>query len=345
MTAPRSGVYYGVSIDWEHDSLAAYARRLGHDPAIAVTFAGFPMTRRDRINVSAAVDQATGVHSALLLTLEPHQGLAAVTKAAATTLARQLKGYNQRGVAVIVRFAHEMNGSWYPWGQQPKAYVAAFRRVAVAVHHGAPGSLMMWAPSYGGGYPFTGGAYEAAPGSADALALDTDHDGTLDATDDSYAPYWPGDRYVDWVGMSLYHWGTAYPWGENEVPQAGKFADELLGRFQGPGADERVVPNFYATYGTGHHKPVAISETAALYNPTGGGAGALAVKSGWWQQVFARNLQRQLPRLKLIDWFEWDKYESEVGGPVDWTVTRSRAIRRAFRHALPSWLRYGARRC
>jgi hypothetical protein len=42
-------------------------------------------------------------------------------------------------------------------------------------------------------------------GSADALALATDHDGSLDGTDDSYAPYWPGDRYGDRVGMSLYH--------------------------------------------------------------------------------------------------------------------------------------------
>lgn len=78
-------------------------------------------------------------------------------------------------------------------------------RVATAVHRRAPGSLMMWALSYGSGYPFTGGPYQAAPGSADALALATDHDGSLDGTDDSYAPYWPGDRYGDRVGMSLYH--------------------------------------------------------------------------------------------------------------------------------------------
>ena len=42
--------------------------------------------------------------------------------------------------------------------------------------------------------------------------------------DDPYAPYWPGADAVDWVGMSLYHWGSAHPWGENEVPEPGKFA-------------------------------------------------------------------------------------------------------------------------
>jgi hypothetical protein len=201
---------------------------------------------------------------------------------------------------------------------------------------------MMWAPSYGGGYPFVGGAYAASPGSADARALDTDHDGRLDAADDSYRPYYPGDAYVDWVGISLYHWGSAYPWGENEVPAPDKLAAQLTGRFHGPGTDERVVPDFYGIYGKGHGKPVAISETAALYAPGAGGAPEEAIKSAWWRQVFAPHLRDRFPHLKLIDWFEWDKEEPEIGGRVDWTVTRSARIRSAFRGDLPGWLRYGA---
>ena len=72
---------------------------------------------------------------------------------------------------VVVRFAHEMNGSWYPWGQQPAAYVEAFRRVAGAVHTGAPGSAVMWAPNYGGGYPFTGGTHAAGLFALDGRLL------------------------------------------------------------------------------------------------------------------------------------------------------------------------------
>jgi hypothetical protein len=330
-----------VSIDWSHDTLPAYARRLGHEPAMAVTFAGMPMSQEDEVNVAAAVQQAKQVHSGLLLTLEPHAGLDSVTAASAHTLAEHLKQYNDAGVPVIVRFAHEMNGSWYRWGQQPQRYIAAFRTVATAVHTSAPGSAMMWAPSYGGGYPFSGGAYAARPRSQDAEALDTDRNGELDAADDSYRPYYPGDGYVDWVGISLYHWGTAYPWGENEVPAPGKFVAELTGRFHGPGADERIVPDFYGIYGTRHRKPVAISETAALYAPGGAGAGEKAVKQGWWRQVLAPDLLERFPQLKLIDWFEWDKDEQEIGGRVDWTATRAPSIRAAFRHDLPSWLRYG----
>jgi hypothetical protein len=124
-----------------------------------------------------------------------------------------------------VRFAHEMNGSWYAWGQQPAAYVEAYRRVAAAAHAGAPGSPMMWAPNYGGGYPFAGGRFAAVPGTGDARVLDTD-----------------GDDAVDWVGMSLYHWGGAWPWGENEVPEPGKFLAQLTGEYVGLGGDDRNLP-------------------------------------------------------------------------------------------------------
>jgi hypothetical protein len=211
-------------------------------------------------------------------------------------------------------------------------------RTAAAVHDGAPGSSMMWAPSYGGGYPFLGGSHGAKAGSKNARALDTNADGTLDERDDSYAPYYPGDAAVDWVGMSLYHWGTKYPWGENEVPAAGKLVDQLRGRYHRAGVDERVVPDFYAEYGTTHDKPVAITETAALYAPGHGGAKEASVKQAWWRQAFAPELLTTLPRLKMVNWFEWAKYEPEVKGEVDWTVTRKPLLRSAFAADLPDWV-------
>jgi hypothetical protein len=41
--------------------------------------------------------------------------------------------------------------------------------------------------------------------AADCEALDTNGDGLLDMKDDMYSPYWPGDEWVDWVGMSVFH--------------------------------------------------------------------------------------------------------------------------------------------
>ena len=75
--------------------------------------------------------------------------------------------------------------------------------------------------------------------------------------DDPYAPYYPGDDAVDWVGMSLYHWGSAYPWGENEIPEAGKLLAQVTGEYDGLNGDERAVPDFYGTYAeaTTSHSP------------------------------------------------------------------------------------------
>ncbi|MGY2067432.1 glycoside hydrolase family 26 protein [Blastococcus sp. SYSU DS0619] len=330
-----SGIYVGVNLDWGSQTLAEYATALGSPPAVAVSFTGFPFSPADGTNLDAAVEQVRADGGLLLLTLEPHNGLAAVTDEVTADLAERLAGYNGRGVPVVVRFAHEMNGSWYPWGQQPAAYVEAFRRVAGAVHAGAPGSAVMWAPNYGGGYPFTGGAHTAS--AVDVPALDTDGDGALSAADDPYAPYWPGEDAVDWVGMSLYHWGDAYPWGENEVPEPGKFVAQLTGTYVGRGGDDRGLPDFHAAYGERYGKPVAVPETAAFFAPGAGGADELAVKQAWWQQLFDPQLAERLPRLAMVNWFEWAKDEPEVGGLVDWRAAGSPGVREAFRADLPGW--------
>ncbi len=338
--APADGTLMGVNLEWGRETLAEYSDKLGDRPAVAVTFADFPFAPEDPDLISAAAEQVRQTGATLLLTLEPVHGLAAVTDDRAEELAALLAGFNTNGVPVVVRFAHEMNGSWYAWGQQPDEYIAAFRRVADAVHRAAPGSAMMWAPNYGGGYPFAGGAQESRPGAAGFAALDTTGDGALTALDDPYAPYYPGDDAVDWVGMSLYHWGSAYPWGESEMPEEGKFAAQLTGTYDGDNGDESMLPDFYADYGVGHGKPVAIPETAALVDDDIGNLRTLNIKRAWWQQVFDPSIRERFPRLAMVNWFEWNKVEPEVGSAVDWTVVEDPAVRAEFTAALPDWYRF-----
>ncbi|MEV8195416.1 glycosyl hydrolase [Rhodococcus pyridinivorans] len=164
------GVWWGVNLDFDRKTLAQYASDLGHRPAVTVTFTDLPYTEAQRADLVRAVEQVRADGQILLLTLEPFGGLETVTEQVARQVAADLAEFNAAGVPVIVRLAHEMNGSWYPWGHQPAAYVEMFRTVAAAVHERAPGSAMMWAPNYGGGYPFGGGQFEAAPGSAASSA-------------------------------------------------------------------------------------------------------------------------------------------------------------------------------
>lgn len=44
--------------------------------------------------------------------------------------------------------------------------------------------------------------------SPECTELDTNGDRVIDMRDDMYSPYYPGDDVVDWVGMSLYHFGA-----------------------------------------------------------------------------------------------------------------------------------------
>ena len=328
----------GVNLDWTSDSVEAYARRSGRPPDVLVRFVRFPLADEDARQLRELLDEAKRGNAVALVTLEPMNGLGGITDQGLERFAQVVRPAAEAGVPVLVRFAHEMNGSWYPWGQQPSAYREAFARVARVVHQ-IPGAETLWAPNYGGGYPFSGGPYEAQPGTAAFADLDSGGDGRLDGTDDPYAPYYPGDDFVDWVGMSLYHWGAAYPWGENEVPEAGKFVAQLTGTYLGDGGDDRAVPDFYEEYASRRGKPLAIPETGALYQPGLAGDAQPAIKMRWFEQVFAADLVTLLPRLQMINWFEWRKAESEVGGAViDWRATSDASLATAFGATIGRWI-------
>jgi hypothetical protein len=235
-----------------------------------------------------------------------------------------------------------MNGSWYAWSQQPEEYVAAFRIVASNVHRLAPDTAMVWAPNYGGGYPFRGGAFEATPGSRAFALLDTDRDGVLTMYDDPYGPYYPGDDAVDWFGMSIYHWGAKYPWGENELPEPDKFRAQITGTYSGTAGDETPVPDFNALAAL-HAKPLGITETASFYAPGAPGEAETPIKEQWWDQVFGSIGLPELSQVKMVNWFEWSKFEVEVNEVVDWTVTRNSNLSAAFKSALPTNLRFAGR--
>ncbi|RAX15401.1 beta-mannanase [Pseudarthrobacter sp. AG30] len=92
------------------------------------------------------------------------------------------------GKPVMLRFAHEMNGNWYPWaegvnGNQPGDYVAAWRHVHdVVAATGAANVQWVWSPNV----PYWG--------STDLAGL------------------YPGAGYVDVVALDGYNWGTSQTW-------------------------------------------------------------------------------------------------------------------------------------
>ena len=193
-------------------------------------------------------------------------------------------------------------------------------------------TAMVWAPFEGSGYPFPNETYSARPGNLEFNALDTNKDGKLDARDDPYAPYYPGDAYVDWVGLSLYYKGKEYPWIDNAVPRPGLFEDLLTG------ANSLSRANFYANYSASKGKPCMIAETGAVVHtlmdgtPTQG-PDPLAIKSAWWRQFLTNTTFLNLyPLLKMFTLHEYVSLGSglESGLLLDYSVTNISTVRESF---------------
>lgn len=91
------------------------------------------------------------------------------------------------GAPVGLSFGPEMTGSWYPWGYRhvsPRIFVAAWRRIhRVFAAAGAQKVIWVWT------------TVRKSPGDS--------------RVDPSMRPWWPGEAFVNWVGLNLYYWR---PW-------------------------------------------------------------------------------------------------------------------------------------
>jgi membrane-bound metal-dependent hydrolase YbcI (DUF457 family) len=89
------------------------------------------------------------------------------------------------GGFLFVRFGHEMNGNWYPWGgyvngNTPATYKSAWRRiVSIFRSEGADNVRWVWTPYV--------------------------HLGDL-----PFKRYYPGDKWVDWAGLDGFNWGNPF---------------------------------------------------------------------------------------------------------------------------------------
>ncbi len=178
---------------------------------------------------------------------------------------------------VMIRFGHEMNGDWYGWSGNPAAYVDAWRHVVgVFRQDGATNVKWVWSP-------------------------------TVDYGDYAFAPYFPGDTWVDYVALDGYNWGTA---------GVGTNRWENL---------HEVFASSYAKITQLSSKPVIIAETSS--SEVGGS------KADWIREGFLKTIPRDFPRVSAVIWFDRDAEE-------DWRIATSSASLAAYREVVASTL-YG----
>jgi hypothetical protein len=95
-----------------------------------------------------------------------------------------------RGVPVYLRMAHEMNGLWYSWSKEgPAIYKEAWRHVwNVFQAVGATNARFVWSPDGLIGKP-------------------------INEWEKSVVKWYPGRRYVQYIGMSTVEFQSSVQWG------------------------------------------------------------------------------------------------------------------------------------
>jgi hypothetical protein len=264
---------YIPGVAWHPGLIDRYSHLMGRPPAIVSDYKQWDVPAFERDELKAIWDRG----AVPMITWEPmsyhgrNYPLRAIVRGRFDGyLKRSAHAAKSWGRPVFVRFAHEMNGNWYPWGVRGNtahAYKAAWRHVVRVFRRiGADNVQWVWVPNVdqGGGQPFAG--------------------------------LFPGDRWVDWVGLDGFNWGYG-------------------GSFY---SFRKIFGHSYRILARLSDRPMMIAETGADNRG----------KARWISQ----SLRRQLPRFGRIHALVWFNYRANgVNLRFDTPPPALRAFRSAAR--------------
>ncbi|MEE9098156.1 OpgC domain-containing protein [Pseudarthrobacter phenanthrenivorans] len=320
--APDKGKpWLGAVLEWGEDTAAGFSDRLGATPAVFGHDVAIPYRDAEQNDLDGFLQQAAAKGAHALLTVKPSVPLDQLGTQEAEAFAQQVRdltsGFKGR---LLIRFAPDMNTSWVAWGQQPADYRKAFRNVAAAFRKYDGGrAAMVWAPYLGKDYPFDRSRNAPQPGSEGFALLDTNGDGAWNGSDSAYAPYYPGDDAVDWVGLAAYHDDTAGGAAVNTVPRPGELQEMLTAS----GGE-----NFYGTYSQGRNKPFLL-QTSAFYSPATGGPPEADIKEGWWDQVVSTATSPDYAQTAAVVWDERTSTRDTGVASISWLLTGTPDVSKA----------------
>jgi len=173
------------------------------------------------------------------------------------------------GLPFFLRWGHEMNDPIrYPWGQQnntPADFVAAWKHIVDRFRAlGADNAIWVWSP-----HP----AYA------------------------TYNDFYPGDDYVDWVGLTVLNYGKVASWSNWWSFQdiAGKAYNELQAK----------------------QKPVMLTEFGSL--AVGGN------RAQWFRQAF-NQIRYNYPQIKAVVFFHAAQDITVSYMAFDWTFREDKEV-------------------
>lgn len=169
-------------------------------------------------------------------------------------------------IPFYVRFAAEVDV--WTVKADPAAFKNSFAYIANAVHTYVPNAAVVWSVNMVSGW------------------------------DVNVDDYYPGDEYVDWVGVSLYL--QKYFLGQNDQSENGKINEIMF--FSGKSADPiTALEKIINTYG--NRKPVMVAEGGVSHY-----INSLGEDASVWSQVYLRKMLNYIPimypQVKLIAYFD-----------------------------------------
>jgi len=301
------GVYYfdnGGCAPADARAVSTFRARTGRTPALWMIFQKW--SGWNRFPAEQAV-HARALGSTLMVTWEPWNGNAGDPNwncqnvvsgrydAYIRSYARSVKAAR---VPVMIRLAHEMNGNWYPWST---AYVSGFQRgnnnspamfcamwkhvVSIFRHEGALNAKWVWSPNI----IYRDDWNDEGSQERDLISL------------------YPGDVWVDWVGVSVYNDGARRPWA----------------------SFRSLFDTSYRLLTMVSSKPMMIAELGV----TEQGAPLGQTKAAWIEQALLSDIPRFYDRVRLVTYFCRDK---SAMGEADYRFDSSPASLAAFREVANS---------
>ena len=190
------------------------------------------------------------------------------------------------GGPVFIRFAGEMNGDWTRYHGAPELYRRKFRLIHDVMERIAPNVAMIWCVNH--------------------------------IPEHNIDEYYPGDQYVDWVGVNFY--SVIYHDNDTSRP----------GWFECPTSFLKGVYKKYAA-----RKPIAICEYGASHVAALDGVDRADFACEKLGKLYAA-LPRLFPRVKLIDIFSCNNLKHAIPSRQlnDYCVTDNTRVLEAFKRAI-----------
>ncbi len=257
-TPVSSSLQWGFTAGWQPESMTALAQTIGQQPDMIAVFTHFgnenqfphylAPTIRDTGKTMVIFWEYTDYNVAS--PYQPRFSYDAMLRgdwdSYMRTFAEEAKAYG--GPVILIPFS-EMNGNWFPWsgtlnGNTPAKMIQSYRHIH-DLFADAPNVKFGWAPNNG-----------SVP----------------DTAENSIQSYYPGDAYVDYVGVDGFNFG--YPW---------ETFDQVFGR--------------PLSILSGYNKPIYIFSMASADGPN---------KAAWITDAFKVQIPKY-PKIAGWIWFNENK--------------------------------------